>query len=70
MKKYNRIKVVLAEKEKTNKWLAKVLDKNPNTVSRWVQNYQQPRVETLFNIAEVLQVDVCSLLNSDPEIDQ
>ena len=58
----NRIKVVLAENKKTNKWLADALGKNAATVSRWCTNTSQPDLETLFRIAEVLNVDVRELL--------
>ncbi|MCC6286477.1 MAG: helix-turn-helix transcriptional regulator [Chitinophagaceae bacterium] len=58
----NRIKSVLADKEKTNLWLAEKLGKNKSTISKWCTNDQQPTLETLFDIAEVLGVDVCELL--------
>lgn len=58
----NRIKGALADKEKTNIWLAEKLDKNKSTVSKWCTNDQQPTLETLFDIAEILGVDVCDLL--------
>ena len=61
---FNRIKAVLAEKEKTNNWLADELDMNRTTVSKWCRNDMQPRVETLFHIAHVLDVDVRELLIS------
>ncbi|WP_108821991.1 helix-turn-helix transcriptional regulator [Dysgonomonas sp. Marseille-P4361] len=59
----NRIKVVLAEKGKTNRWLAEQIGKNEATVSRWCSNKAQPRLETLLKIARVLEVDVKELLN-------
>lgn len=65
MKDYNRIKVVLAEKRRTNKWLAEVLDKDPATVSKWCTNNSQPSVELLFRIAEALDIDVKDLLRSN-----
>ena len=49
----NRIKVVLAEKQKTNKWLAEAIGKNETTVSRWCTNESQPSAETFIRIAEV-----------------
>lgn len=61
---YNRIKAVLAEKGKTNNWLADELHMNRTTVSKWCRNEMQPRVETLFQIANVLKVDVSELLTS------
>jgi putative transcriptional regulator len=64
-KVYNRIKAVLAEKGKTNIWLAEELGKNKTTVSKWCTNIMQPTVETLFEIAEALDVDVKELLVSN-----
>jgi putative transcriptional regulator len=60
----NRIKAVLAEKGKTNNWLAEKLGKNRTTVSKWCTNQMQPTMETLFEIAEALNVDVRELLVS------
>ncbi len=64
MKVYNRIKAVLAEQGKTNNWLADQMKMNRTTVSKWCRNDMQPRVETLFQIAMVLNVDVRELLVS------
>ena len=58
----NRIKVVLADKNKTNKWLAEQLGKDPATVSKWCTNSSQPGVETLIEIARILEVEVGDLL--------
>lgn len=63
MRKLNRLKVILVEKEKTGKWLAEQLDKDPSTVSKWCSNKIQPSVETLDEIAILLNVDVRELLN-------
>jgi transcriptional regulator with XRE-family HTH domain len=62
--KINRLKVILAEKGKTNKWLAEKLGKSDVTVSRWVTNEVQPSMETLLEIAKLLDVDIKELLNS------
>jgi len=59
---YNRLKVVLAEKKKTNKELADYLNVQPGTVSRWCTNDSQPSIATLFEIAKYLDVKVSSLL--------
>ena len=67
MKDINRIKVVLVEKKRTNKWLAQQLGKDPATVSKWCTNTSQPGLETLFEIARVLEVDIKELLNSSLE---
>ena len=61
-KDINRLKVVLAEKKRTNKWLAQQLDKDPGTVSKWCTNTMQPNLETLVEIAKCLDVDVKDLL--------
>ncbi|MEN0005751.1 MAG: helix-turn-helix transcriptional regulator [Bacteroidota bacterium] len=62
MAKINRIKAVLADKDKTSKWLAIQVRRDPSTVSRWCTNDMQPPLETLFEIAKILKVDVCDLL--------
>ena len=54
--KINRLKVMLAEKGKTNKWLAEKLGKSDVTVSRWVTNEVQPSMETLLEIAKLLDI--------------
>lgn len=58
----NRLKVVLAEQKRTNKWLAEQLGKDPATVSKWCTNTAQPGLETLLDIARCLNVDVKDLL--------
>ena len=58
----NRIKVVLAEKKRTSKWLAEQLHKDPATVSKWCTNSAQPSLETLVEIARVLDVDARDLI--------
>ena len=63
-KNINRIKVVLQEKHRTNKCLAQQLGKDPATVSKWCTNTSQPGLETLLEIARVLEVDIKELLNS------
>ncbi len=61
-KDLNRLKVVLAEKNRTNKWLAEQLGKDPATVSKWVTNTAQPNLENLMDIARCLEVNVNELL--------
>ena len=61
-KDLNRLKVVLAEKKRTNKWLAEKLGKDPATVSKWCTNSAQPNLENLMEIARCLEVDVNELL--------
>lgn len=58
----NRLKVVLVEKKRTNKWLAEQLGKDQATVSKWCTNTIQPTLETLLKIANILEVDVRELL--------
>lgn len=62
-KDINRLKVVLAEKKKTNKWLAEQLGCAPTTVSKWCTNACQPPMETYLKIANVLEVELDELLN-------
>lgn len=60
----NRLKVVLCEKKRTNKWLAQQLGVNPTTVSKWCTNTTQPDLYTIAKIADLLQVDKRELLQS------
>ncbi|MCF0061146.1 helix-turn-helix transcriptional regulator [Dyadobacter chenwenxiniae] len=59
--KFNRIKIILAEKDKSAKWLAEAIDKDKSTVSRWCTNDMQPTIETFYEIAKLLDVDVREL---------
>lgn len=61
-KDLNRIKVVLADKKRTNKWLAEQLGKDPATVSKWCTNSAQPNLENLMDIAKCLEVDLNELV--------
>lgn len=63
----NRIKVILAEKKKTNKWLAEQLHCAPTTVSKWCTNSCQPPIETFIKIADLLDVDLNLLLRKGNE---
>ena len=63
----NRLKIVLVEKKRTGKWLGEVLKKNEATISRWCTNESQPSIETLFEIAKVLDIDVKDLLVNSKE---
>ena len=67
MKEINRIKVVLAEKQLSGKWLANEIGRTENTVSRWCANKVQPSLENLLEIAEVLKVDIRELLRSSQD---
>jgi len=60
----NRIKEVLGEKVITQTWLAKEIGKSYNMVNSYVQNRRQPSIEILFQIADILNVDVRELLIS------
>lgn len=62
-KDINRIKVVLAEKRRTNKWLAEQLGCAPTTVSKWCTNACQPSMETYIRISKLLEVEIDELLN-------
>jgi putative transcriptional regulator len=62
-KPLNRIRVVLAEKDRSNKWLATQLDVTPGTISKWCGNKMQPSIETLADVAKALDVDIRELLN-------
>ena len=61
-KDINRLKVVFVENKRTNKWLAEQLGKDPGTVSKWCTNTLQPNLETLDQIATVLNINIRELL--------
>ena len=61
-KELNRLKVVLAERKKTGKWLAEQLGKDQTTVSKWGTNSSQPDIENLIKLAKILEVDVNDIL--------
>lgn len=61
-KDLNRLKVVLAEQNRTNKWLAEQMGKDPATVSKWCTNTTQPNLENLIDIARCLGVSVDELI--------
>ena len=65
IERINRLKVVLAEKNRKGKWLAEQLGKNEATVSRWCSNTAQPSLEMLVRIASILNVDPRQLLNGN-----
>lgn len=66
-KDINRLKVILAEKKRTNKWLAEQLGKDQAMVSKWCTNTTQPSLEMLIKIAKVLEVGVKDLLREQPD---
>lgn len=61
-KNINRIKVVLVDKGKTNRWLAEQLGVAQTTVSKWCTNASQPPMGTFLKIAELLDVEITELL--------
>ena len=66
-KDLNRIKVILAEKKRTNKWLAEQLGCTPATISKWCTNSAQPPLETLIQMSKVLEVRVEELIRIPEE---
>ena len=63
-----RIKVVLAEKNLQNKWLAEQIGRDQATVSKWVTNSAQPNLETLIKIAQVLRVEIGELVRTNDSV--
>lgn len=61
-KNLNRIKVVLADKQRTNKWLAEQLGKDKTTISKWCTNSSQPDLGNLMLIAKILDVELTDLV--------
>lgn len=66
-KNLNRIKVVLADKQRTNKWLAEQLGKDKTTISKWCTNSSQPDLESVMKTAKLLEVEVADLLRDNIE---
>ena len=62
--KLNRIKVVLAELGRTNKWLAEQIGKDPATISKWCTNTTQPPLESFVAIAKCLNVKMEDLIRN------
>ena len=61
-KDLNRLKVILAEKKKSNLWLSKQLGCAPTTVSKWCTNSSQPPLKSLMKITRLLNVELNDLL--------
>lgn len=61
----NRLKLVLVEKKRTNKWLAEKLDKDQATISKWCTNTCQPDLKSLMKISQLLEVDITELIRFD-----
>ena len=68
MEDINRLKLLLVEKKKTSKWLSEQLGITPSTVSKWCTNVAQPTLETLLQIAKLLEVEVQDLLVKPTQI--
>lgn len=66
-KQLNRIKVVLADKQRTNKWLAEQLGKDKTTISKWCTNSSQPNLESLLKMAKLLGVEITDLVRNNVE---
>lgn len=64
----NRLKAVLADKKKTCRWLANEIGRNENTVSRWCSNKVQSSLDQLREIADILDVDIRTLIRSNKEV--
>jgi putative transcriptional regulator len=62
MERINRIKEVLASLGKKQSWLADQIGYDEHTVSTWCRNVKQPKLEVLFKIAEVLDIEARELL--------
>ena len=63
MQRYNRIRIVLAERDITRTWLADQLGIHKGTVSKWCANLTQPSLITLYQVAEILDIEVRLLLH-------
>lgn len=61
----NRLKVVLAEKKKTNKWLSEQIEIGQSTISKWCTNKSQPSLDVLIKIANALSVSLDELVRRE-----
>ncbi len=61
----NLLRVVLAEKGITNRWLAEQMGVTDMTVSRWKTNKIQPSMAQFVEIAQLLKVDIKDLIEAD-----
>ena len=64
-KKLNSLRVVIAEKNLSNKWLSEQLGVGQATISKWVTNTSQPNLEMLIKISKLLEIDVNELIRFD-----
>lgn len=64
-KNLNRIRVILAEKDLSNKWLAEQMGRDQATISKWVTNTTQPNLEMMIKLSKVLNVDMDDLVRKD-----
>ena len=64
-KNLNRIRVILAEKDLSNKWLAEQMGRDQATISKWVTNTAQPNLEMMIKLSKVLNVDMDELVRKD-----
>ena len=64
-KNLNRLRVIIAEKNLTNKWLSEKLGVGQATISKWVQNNAQPNLEMLIKLSKILNVDINELIRPE-----
>ena len=62
----HRIRVILADRQVTNRALADKLDVSEMTISRWVTNRFQPSMSQFVEISKILNVDIKDLIEIDP----
>ena len=68
-KNLNRLRIILGEKNLSNKWLAERLRRDQTTISKWVTNTTQPNLEMILKLSKVLEVDLEELVRKE-EIDE
>ncbi len=59
----NRIKIILTEQGRSQRWLSEKINRSYPAVTLYCNNKVQPSLSILFRIAEVLEVDIRILLN-------
>ena len=63
-KNLNRLRVVIAEKNLSNKWLSEQLGIG-QPISKWVTNSAQPNLEQLIKLSKILEVDINDLIRPE-----
>jgi|1185.fasta_scaffold102611_1 putative transcriptional regulator len=68
--RYNRLKIVLAEKNMSQKAISEMSDISPNSISKWCNNTHQPSIQIAFKLAKILEVEFSDLFHTVNEVEK